>query len=645
MNITKTLKNIHLRAPSLAATAFICLGLGANTHVDAANTSWTSSVTVPVYDHTQDHADASALPVKMQVISPKDASLYRAVFEAQARGDWMTANTAIDNLNDKRLMGHVLADRYLRRDTSTEELQNWLAAYGSYPEAPAIYRLVQKRPEFKNSAATLPAYADIWGGNGGYDFSSGFKTDVRSSSPSAQNFAQRIDAALRHGEPDAAEAILQSERRERDPSITELGEVAARIAASYFYEGQPSRAARLAHDAAAVQNSLGMWISGLIAWKNNDPSAASVYFARLATQNNLSSWDRTAAAFWAYRSLKRAGDTTQAYYWLRQAAQQPRSFYGLLAAQLMERKNIWSWQMPAASDKDFAQLAHIPEGGRALALIQVGRVDLAQEELRRINPRGQKNLQAAMLNVADVGGLPALSMQLGGLATDTSGKPFDAALYPLPPWQPEQGYTVDKALLFALMRHESRFDPTAVSDRGACGLMQLMPTTAKLAQGEASVTGTTPNKMVNKNNPCAGHLLDPSVNMTIGQNYVHQLSEQPMVGDNLLLILAAYNSGPGKIARWMDDSTRHDPLLFVESLPVRETRDYVQKVMIHYWSYSARLAQPQTSLTQLAKGEWPHYTKPAMPVDTAMKQTVPQPGRKPAIPPKYEVVASNIASR
>jgi hypothetical protein len=89
---------------------------------------------------------------------------------------------------------------------------------------------------------------------------------------------------------------------------------------------------------------------------------------------------------------------------------------------------------------------------------------------------------------------------------------------------------------------------------------------------------------------------------------VKHLASQPMIGDNLLLLLAAYNSGPNKLARWVDNDNRKDPLLFIESLPVRETRDYVQQVLIYYWNYRARLAEPETSLTQLAHGEWPRTT-------------------------------------
>jgi hypothetical protein len=100
-------------------------------------------------------------------------------------------------------------------------------------------------------------------------------------------------------------------------------------------------------------------------------------------------------------------------------------------------------------------------------------------------------------------------------------------------------------------------------------------------------------------------LLDPATNMTLGQSYVQRLAAQPMIGDNLLLLLAAYNGGPNRLEHWIKDENSKDPLLFMESLPVRETRDYTQQVLVHYWMYRARLGLPETSLHQLAHGEWP----------------------------------------
>ena len=73
-------------------------------------------------------------------------------------------------------------------------------------------------------------------------------------------------------------------------------------------------------------------------------------------------------------------------------------------------------------------------------------------------------------------------------------------------------------------------------------------------------------------------------------------------------MLAAYNGGPGNVRRWRRElSEVKDPLLFIESLPAPETRDYVQKVMTNLWIYRDRLFQSPDSQRILAAESWPLY--------------------------------------
>ncbi|MFC7692265.1 hypothetical protein ACFQY5_24530 [Paeniroseomonas aquatica] len=80
---------------------------------------------------------------------------------------------------------------------------------------------------------------------------------------------------------------------------------------------------------------------------------------------------------------------------------------------------------------------------------------------------------------------------------------------------------------------------------------------------------------------------------------------------NLIRLLAAYNAGPGNLLKWLPASGhRDDPFLFIESIPIDETRGFVQRVMAYSWIYASRLGLPAPSLDQLAAGSFPKFARP-----------------------------------
>jgi len=193
--------------------------------------------------------------------------------------------------------------------------------------------------------------------------------------------------------------------------------------------------------------------------------------------------------------------------------------------------------------------------------------------------------------------LPAAQMRLAQSLRSSRGQQHLSALYPLPSWRPADGYKVDRALIYAIIRAESAFDPGALSHAGARGLMQVMPATAVYIASRAALE--VPRK---------DELFEPETSIRFGQAYLAHLLQRPPIDGNLILLAAAYNAGPGNVARWQErPGLAHDPLLFLEAIPIRETRDYVKKVLTNLWSYRARLGQPQPSLEALARNEWPGY--------------------------------------
>ena len=106
----------------------------------------------------------------------------------------------------------------------------------------------------------------------------------------------------------------------------------------------------------------------------------------------------------------------------------------------------------------------------------------------------------------------------------------------------------------------------------------------------------------------AYRLHDPAFSLELGQRYVHYLARHEVVEGNLVRLLAAYNAGPGNLAKWLPaNGQREDPFLFIEAIPVDETRGFVQRVLAYSWIYASRLNLPAPSLDQLAAGSFPKF--------------------------------------
>jgi hypothetical protein len=82
-----------------------------------------------------------------------------------------------------------------------------------------------------------------------------------------------------------------------------------------------------------------------------------------------------------------------------------------------------------------------------------------------------------------------------------------------------------------------------------------------------------------------------------------------VVRGNLFMLAAAYNGGPGNLNKWLRQTNyAEDPLLFIESIPARETRLFIERVLSNFWIYRLRLGQEIPSLDAVAAGHWPYYS-------------------------------------
>jgi soluble lytic murein transglycosylase len=153
---------------------------------------------------------------------------------------------------------------------------------------------------------------------------------------------------------------------------------------------------------------------------------------------------------------------------------------------------------------------------------------------------------------------------------------FWTLLYPRVYWsevsQQAQTFKIDPYLVLSVMRQESVFHATALSPAGARGVMQIMPATAEELVSQLRLPNFT-----------LDHLYDPAVSIALGTQYLASLLQRYQ--GNLVLALAAYNAGIGRVSRWLEQWPALPMDEFIEYIPIEETRFYVKYVLRNLMLY------------------------------------------------------------
>jgi soluble lytic murein transglycosylase-like protein len=522
-------------------------------------------------------------PWQDRQLSKADIERYREIFAVQADGAWAEADALVARLDDDILLGHVLAQRYLHPThyrSKYKELAAWLERYADHPDAGRLYRLALKRKPKSAAKPRRPVSVKTsLGAEMPLDTVYLYQSEKRlkrSERRRVQRLKRRIRGYVRRTYLTKTERLLEQAEVQRLFDRFELDEAYAQVAAGWFYYGKPDKAFRLARAVAERSGQdipTAHWTAGLAAWRLDKFAEAGRHFERLASAAAASAWNRAAGAYWAARVHERASDPAAAHRWLTIAARHPFTFYGLLAR---HRLNLQLDVAFTPLDRDAGAnepLLATPQGRRAAALVDVGRRDLAEQELMAVPNWKDPARTRALLALSQSAELPRLGHEIAQrlLSDDTSDwsqQDLAATLYPVPRWRAEGGFKLDRALIYAFVRQESSFDPRAKSPAGARGLMQLMPRTASSIDKRRKYRGRQRDL-----------LYDPALNLALGQRYLNRLLGSRRVSGDLFRLTVAYNAGPGNLG----------------------------KVMANLWIYRERLGQATPTLAALASNRWPAY--------------------------------------
>ena len=316
-----------------------------------------------------------------------------------------------------------------------------------------------------------------------------------------------------------------------------------------------------------------------------DPAAASRHFDRaLAVAETPISIAR--ANYWRGRAAEAAGAPDEAKAFYEKAALQPIAYYGQLARARLGQKDL-----PLRSPAELDSAARKAFDGRLCvrALRLLGEASLKELALPLYIDTAQRLAQQAgelqalgdlAVEMKDARALVAI----GKLAVQR-GLPLDAHAYPtigIPAYEAFSAVPlVERAMVFAIARQESQFDPRAQSGVGARGLMQMMPATAQRTARRVAASYDQ-DRLTS----------DPAYNARLGQAHLGELMEDWK--GSYILAFASYNAGGGNVKKWIDaygDPRKGDvdPVDWVERIPFTETRNYVQRVMENLQVYRNRL--------------------------------------------------------
>lgn len=142
---------------------------------------------------------------------------------------------------------------------------------------------------------------------------------------------------------------------------------------------------------------------------------------------------------------------------------------------------------------------------------------------------------------------------------------------------------LDPAFVAGLIRQESAWNPAIASHAGAIGLMQMLPSTAAITAKTLGIAGRTVN------------LRDAKLNLKLGTKHLADLAKK--YANSPMLMTAAYNAGPNALKRWIDPLYTSHPDLWIETVPYKETRDYISTVLAFTVIYDYRLDQTLSRLS------------------------------------------------
>ena len=493
------------------------------------------------------------------VLLNEDIEKYRKIILYQEDCNWKLANKYILKLKNEILMGYVLAQRYLHPRCYRSqflELSSWLKKYSDLPQAKRMYHLAIKRmPKGYKRPPTPSKIIGIEESSFQQKVKKVYKSKLKltkNQQKEKRKLLIGIKSRVNKGWPTGAVQLLNQRDVKTLLDQVEIDQQKELIAKGYFLADKNELAIQYVIE--AIENSFihvpyANWTAGLASWRLKDYKLAAKFFSDFSIALQEDEWHQASGSFWAARAFAELKEFEKINYWLRRAAKNPNSFYGMLASIILGIDEPIDWSKEKLDPKIEKKITALPAGKRIQALIQVGLIEELEKEIIKINSLINEEVAMWSIEIAQYFNLAYTQLKIVSRLSEYGIELPTKYFYPIPSWQPNDGYKIDSSLIYAFMHQESKFNSSAKSHRGAVGLMQIMPKTAKFI---------SKNKEVRRNN--ASILKNPEINIEVGQEYIEYLMDHKNINRNLIYLTAAYNGGPGNLKKWLEKTNyQNDP--------------------------------------------------------------------------------------
>jgi soluble lytic murein transglycosylase len=335
------------------------------------------------------------------------------------------------------------------------------------------------------------------------------------------------------------------------------------------------------------------FMAGWLAFRHlKDNDAAERHFKDLAKAAD-GPLSRAKAAYWLGRVAEARKDTAGARTAYERAAKESDTFHGLLAMKMLDpaRTNLDITPPKLPSD---AQIANFNASDAVKAVVLAHKAGLSREYTRGF----LTSLRIGLASEEEAGMIAHLAESIGdtqmalrvaksAIARGDNLITYGYPIHPFPSYTPLRD-PPELPFLLGIARQETEFEPQTVSGAGAKGLLQVMTVTAKHICRDYKIKCDISRL-----------LADKSYNAMIASAYIGDRMDE--FGGSYVLGLAGYNAGPGRARQWVREygdprDPKIDPLDWIESIPITETREYVTKVLSNIQIYRARLNDGQNAL-------------------------------------------------